>query len=238
MTAMDVDAGTSPPCRLLDDVPRALVRSEILLFADGASVAAACAAAAPLRDAGRAAAKAQLDRRFAWCWPSLLKGGAARDRRPLNLDAPGALAALEARSQLLVACGTREDLAPTADAAAVPWRGAASPAPRPVASCASPRNAPAAARTALGNVWLCGGWDGNAPMKSCEVFDAARKEWRPAPDLRNPRCFAAASATERHRTLLRPSRDEKRPRGYSVAAMIPRRRVAATSRGASDGDIP
>ena len=47
------------------DLPPGLVREEVFKFCDGASLVEASAASRPLRDAGREAARAQLDRRYA-----------------------------------------------------------------------------------------------------------------------------------------------------------------------------
>ena len=193
------DVGTT-----FEAIPQSIVRDEVLKHADGAALSAAASASKALRTAAGDAGRAQLQRRFAWLWPSASKPDGPR---PRNAAPAGALRLLEEDGSFVLACGTREEAAPTADAAAV------RPAPpRPTEEmarrrhddalralgvprlhdCSTARNAPAACRANNGDVWLCGGWADGEALQDCEFLDASRR-WRRGPRMDAARCFAAAA---------------------------------------------
>ena len=104
------------PGATFEAIPQSIVRDEVLKHADGSSLSAAAVTSKMLRDASFDAGRAQLQRRFSWLWPSASKPDGPR---PRNAAPAGALRLLEEDGSFVLACGTREEASPTADAAAV-----------------------------------------------------------------------------------------------------------------------
>ena len=61
-------------------IPQSIVRDEVLKHADGTSLSAAAVTSKSLRVAAGDAGRAQLQRRFAWLWPSASKPDGPRPR--------------------------------------------------------------------------------------------------------------------------------------------------------------
>ena len=186
-------------CGLQALLDSSLFRDEVLQhFVDGRSLVAVTCLSRAMRVVGEEVAEVLL-LRHRWLWPSLARRAGGR---PLGLGAPGAVDAFERKWALVLLGGTREESEPMGTAAilrravAVPNTAAVEPVAlregaQIMESCV-PRNAAACAVTSRGDLVLAGGWDGYEPLRSCEVFDGSRQQWRPFPDMRSPRCFAAA----------------------------------------------
>lgn len=186
-------------------LPQSIVRDEVLKHCGGSALCAAACASKALRDASQDAGRAQLKQRFGWLWPSAARQAGPR---PRGAAPAGALRLLEDEGAFVLACGTREEAAPTSDAAAVrpaPPRPSEEMARRihddalramgipRLGDCATARNAPAACRAGNGDVWLCGGWEEGEALADCEFLDASL-QWRSGPRMDAARCFAAAVA--------------------------------------------
>ena len=54
----------------------------------------------------------------------------------------------------------------------------------------------AAAVALNGQIWVLGGWDGQAYLKAVEVYDTSTGRWSQVKSMLEPRCYAAAAVMD------------------------------------------